>query len=59
MDEGFEVHEDAGMYQVESIKSDSIVHALKDTLFVSAYPSAIVEGNVTMVQPTWLACGMA
>ena len=39
VDEGFQCHEDVvGLYQVESIKSDSIVEVLKDTMIRLSLP---------------------
>ena len=46
VDEGFEAHEDVvGLYQVESIKSDSIVHVLKHTLLRLNLPISNCRGQ--------------
>ena len=46
VDEGFQCHEDVvGLYQVESIKSDSIVEVLKDTMIRLGLPTRDCRGQ--------------
>lgn len=43
--EGFECHEDVGLCQVESIKSDSIVHVVKDAFLHLNLPFSNCQGQ--------------